>query len=125
MTTDNLLSFAQQRLWFLDQSTPDNSFYNIPVAVRLQGRLDTQAFERSLNEIVSRHEVLRATYPAVDGRPSQVVAPTLSLSLPLIDLRGFAQDAREAQARLLVAEEAQHPFILAKGPLLRAKLLRL
>ena len=119
------LSFAQQRLWFLDQLTPDNPSYNIPVVVRLQGRLDGQAFERSLNEIVNRHEVLRATYPAVDGRPAQVIAPTLPLAIPVIDLQESPQDAREARARLLAAEEARRPFNLANGPLLRAKLLRL
>jgi amino acid adenylation domain-containing protein len=119
------ISFAQQRLWFLDQLAPDNSFYNVPVAVRMQGRLDAQAFERSLDEIVVRHEALRTTFPAVDGQPTQSVAPTLPLALPVIDLRGFSQDERETQSRLLAAEEARRPFNLAKGPLLRVKLLRL
>jgi amino acid adenylation domain-containing protein len=119
------LSFAQQRLWFLDQLAPGNHFYNIPAAVRLQGRLDVKAFERSLNEVVNRHEVLRTTFPAVDGQPVQSIAPALPFTMPVIDLREFPQDAREARARLIAAEEAQRPFDLAEGPLLRARLLRL
>jgi amino acid adenylation domain-containing protein len=119
------LSFAQQRLWFLDQLAPGNASYNFPVAVRLQGRLDIAALERSLNEVVNRHEVLRTTFPAVDGQPVQSIAPALSLTMPVIDLREFPRDMQEAQARLLAAEEAQRPFDLAEGPLLRATLLRL
>jgi amino acid adenylation domain-containing protein len=119
------LSFAQRRLWFLDQLMPDNSLYNISAAVRLQGRLDVKAFERSLNEVVNRHEVLRTAFPSVNGQPAQSIAPALPLTIPLIDLREFPQEAQEARAQLLAAEEAQRPFNLAEGPLLCATLLRL
>ncbi|HHH41043.1 MAG TPA: non-ribosomal peptide synthetase, partial [Chloroflexi bacterium] len=119
------LSFAQQRLWFLDQLEPGSPFYNIPTAVRLTGPLDVAALERSLNEIVRRHEALRTTFPTVDGRPRQHIAPELTLPLPVIDLRGLPEAEREAQALRLATEEAQRPFDLAQGPLIRALLLQL
>ncbi len=118
------LSFAQQRLWFLDQLEPGNPFYNIPSAVILKGALDAAALARSINEVVRRHEVLRTTFEAVQGEPRQTVAPELSLPLPLVDLRGLADAERSGEVRRLAAEEAQRPFDLARGPLARARLLR-
>ncbi len=117
------LSFAQQRLWFFDQWEPENSVYNIPMVVRLKGPLDVDALVQSLNEIVRRHEALRTTYFAIDGQPVQVIAPLLTLPLPVEDLR--AEPERETQMRRLVVEEAHRPFDLVEGPLLRAALLRL
>ena len=83
------LSFAQERLWFLDQLTPGTAAYNVPTAVRLQGRLDVAALERSLNEIVRRHEILRTTFVLQDEHPGQVIAPATPRPLPQVDLSGL------------------------------------
>ncbi|MET0646544.1 MAG: amino acid adenylation domain-containing protein [Pyrinomonadaceae bacterium] len=117
------LSFAQQRLWFLDQLVPNGSFYNIPSPVRLRGRLAVTALEQSLNEIVRRHEVLRTTFPSADGQPVQAVAAPRPLTLSIIDLRRLPE-ALEAAGHLAAAE-AQRPFNLSEGGPLRANLLRL
>ncbi len=119
------LSFAQQRLWFIDQMEPGNPSYNMPIAVRLTGALNVVALEASLNEIVRRHESLRTTFTAVNGQPRQVIAPALSLSLPVMDLSGQSEAESEAQVRKLVGEEAVRPFDLASGHLFRVRLLRL
>jgi amino acid adenylation domain-containing protein len=119
------LSFAQQRLWFLDQLVPGNPFYCESSATRLSFPLDLSAFERSLNEIVRRHESLRTTFRQVDGQPVQVVAPALNMLLQLVDLRSLAEQERETEARRLAREEARRPFDLARGPLVRTTLLRL
>ncbi|RMF30995.1 MAG: non-ribosomal peptide synthetase, partial [Chloroflexi bacterium] len=119
------LSFAQQRLWFLDQLEPGNLLYNLPLAVRLSGRLDVEALERSLSEIVRRHEVLRTTFASVGGKPRQVIAPPKPLPLPLVDLTGLPEARREAEVQRLAQEEARRPFDLAHGPLLRVQLLKL
>ncbi|HVG10832.1 MAG TPA: non-ribosomal peptide synthase/polyketide synthase, partial [Thermoanaerobaculia bacterium] len=113
------LSFAQERLWFLDQMEPGSAAYNMPFAARLDGELDVEAFRRALEEIVRRHEALRTTFASgSDGRPVQVIAPPGPLTLQVIDL-----PAEEVQDRL--EAEARRPFDLARGPLLRALLLRL
>ncbi len=119
------LSFAQQRLWFLDQLEPNSPFYNIPVAVRLQGQLNLPVLEQTLNEIVRRHEVLRTTFALEDGRPVQHIQPELFLPLQIIDLSELPSLAREPEALRLATKEAQQPFDLARGPLLRVGLLRL
>ena len=84
------LSFAQQRLWFLDQWQPGTALYNVPAAVRLCGPLDEAALERSLREIVRRHEVLRTTFPTENGQPTQVIVADQPLQMPLVDLSGMA-----------------------------------
>jgi amino acid adenylation domain-containing protein len=119
------LSFAQQRLWFLDQLVPGSPAYNIPGALRITGALDVAALERSLNAILQRHDALRTTFATLDEQPVQLVAPTLSLPLPRIDLRTVPADEREAAAQQLADHEARAPFDLERGPLLRAQLLRL
>ncbi|HEX5746348.1 MAG TPA: amino acid adenylation domain-containing protein [Archangium sp.] len=119
------LSFAQQRLWFLDQLEPDNAFYNIPTALRLEGTLDVSALERSFATLLKRHESLRTTVSTVDGRASQVIAPEASLPLPVVDLSALPESARREEARRLITEEARKPFDLARGPLLRVTLLKL
>ena len=128
------LSFAQTRLWFLDQLEPGSSTYNMPAAYRLTGSLNIAALEQSLSEIVQRHEVLRTTFPSVDGQPSQAIAPHQAFTLPIIDLREHSDtekgaicetQQRNAIAQQIATEEAQQPFALATGPLFRAKLLRL
>jgi len=119
------VSIVQQRLWFLDQLEPGNIAYNIPVAIRLSGLLDVSALERCVGEIVGRHEALRTTFTIVEGQPVQVVAPLEPWRLRVVDLRGLAENSREAEALSLAGEEARRPFDLARGPLLRARLLRL
>ncbi|MCC5661301.1 amino acid adenylation domain-containing protein [Nostoc sp. XA010] len=118
------LSFAQQRLWFLDQLQPGSSLYNIFVAVRLQGQLNVAALEHSLNEIVRRHEALRTTFAVVDGQAMQVIAPSLTLQLPIINLTNIDGE-QETEALRLAVEESQQAFDLVQGPLIRAKLLEL
>jgi amino acid adenylation domain-containing protein len=119
------LSFAQQRLWFFDQLAPGNPFYNVDIAMPLPGDIDVAALERSLQEIVRRHDVLRTTFLATSGGPVQVIAPSLSLPFPIIDLRPSAPTERQAMAEKLATEEARRPFDLAGGPLVRTTLLRL
>ncbi|MFQ5794231.1 MAG: amino acid adenylation domain-containing protein, partial [Candidatus Bipolaricaulia bacterium] len=119
------LSFGQERLWFLDQLDPSHPVYNESGAIRLQGSVNLAALEQSLNEIVRRHEVLRTTFATVDGQPVQVIAPALTLSLPVVDLRELPEAEQEAEVRRRVTEEAQRPFDLARGPLMRVTLLRL
>ncbi|MCL5996767.1 MAG: amino acid adenylation domain-containing protein [Chloroflexi bacterium] len=119
------LSYAQQRLWFLDQLEPNSPVYNIPTATRLSGTLDQDALEHSLNEIVQRHENLRTTFVAIEGKPAQVIAPCLTLPLPVMDLMALPQAKQEIEVGRLAAEEAKRPFDLAHGPLIRATLLRL
>ena len=116
------LSFSQQRLWFLDQYEPNNILYNIPTAIRLHGALDVTALERSLNEILNRHESLRTTFGVVRDRPVQVINEKRAFRLSVIELR---EEDQEATALRLAAEEARKPFNLADGPLLRVTLLRL
>ena len=118
------LSYAQQRLWFLDQLVPGTPVYNIPAAVRLPCEINVDALRQSLNEIIRRHETLRTTIAIVDGEPIQVVAPDLKLALPLIDLQELPKTKREAESRRLAKEQAEGPFDLAQGPLMRALLLQ-
>ncbi|WP_143281756.1 non-ribosomal peptide synthetase, partial [Caballeronia cordobensis] len=113
------LSFAQERLWFLEQLNPEQSTYNIPVAVRLSGSLDVSAFENALNALVARHESLRTSFTQHDGQAVQCIASELRITLPLVVLSDDGQVRRLAQA------EATRAFDLQHGPLLRAQLLRL
>ncbi|MEH2084378.1 MAG: amino acid adenylation domain-containing protein [Nostoc sp.] len=119
------LSFGQQRIWFLHQFEPDSSSNNMPVVVRFTGNLNVAVLEESLREVVRRHEVLRTTFPAVNGKPTQVIATDVSLTLPIIDLRQVPDEQREAEAHLLATKEAHQPFDLGNGPILRVLLLRL
>jgi alpha-ketoglutarate-dependent taurine dioxygenase len=118
------LSFAQQRLWFLDQLDPDNYAFNIPVALRVSGKLQIPVLEQCLGEIVRRHEVLRTTFTLVADQPMQVINPPEALSLPVEDLRGLSNQEREAELLRLSASEARRAFDLAHGPVLRVRVLR-
>lgn len=118
-------SFAQQRLWFLDQLEPNSPLYNIPVGVRLTGVVDPWALARALNEVIRRHEALRTTFDAPEGTPRQVIAPRLEIDLPLCDLSGLSTAEREAESQRIILDEATRPFDLAHGPLIRARLVRL
>jgi amino acid adenylation domain-containing protein len=119
------LSFAQQRLWFLAQLEQNNPFYNIPVAVRLQGQLNLATLEQTFNEILSRHETLRTNFQTVEGQPVAVISPIASLQLPLLDLSELPNTQKEAEVKQQILAEAQLPFDLKTDLLLRVKLLRL
>jgi amino acid adenylation domain-containing protein len=119
------LSFAQERLWFLDRLIPDSPIYHVPMTTRLRGRLLWPVLAASLDEVASRHEALRTTFSSVDDRPVQVISPEPRLALPLIDLAALPAARREAEARRLLGEEVAWPFDLARGPLARALLVRL
>jgi amino acid adenylation domain-containing protein len=114
------LSFAQERLWFFDQFEPDSGAYNIPRMFRLQGPLDVAALQKSVDEIVSRHEVLRTSFINDNGKPALSIAEHAAVEIQLIDLRSSDKQVQE-----LAAHEAQRPFDLARGPLLRISLLQL
>jgi amino acid adenylation domain-containing protein len=119
------LSYSQWRLWFLDQLVPNNPVYNVSVALRLSGPLDATAFGRSINEVVRRHDILRTTFSAEKGQPVQLVAPTLEVDFPVVDLSHLDEPARDQGVLRLAAEEARRPFDLTRGPLLRTTLVRL
>ncbi|MEW5925947.1 MAG: amino acid adenylation domain-containing protein [Gemmatimonadota bacterium] len=119
------LSFAQERLWLVDQMEPGSAVYNIPMAWRLGGALDEAALERALGEIVRRHEALRTTFAEVDGSPVQTIAPFGAFALPVEDLSELGGADREEGVRRRAGEEARRPFDLSAGPLFRAALLRL
>jgi len=118
------MSFAQQRIWFMDQLSPGGFAYNITGGLRMEGPLDVAALERALAELVRRHEPLRSVFVAVDGRPLQVVQPAGDFSLPVVPLDGVPPGERAAAGRARMTEEGRHPFDLARGPLLRARLYR-
>ena len=119
------LSFAQQRLWFLDQLEPGNVAYAIPLVVRLRNTLQVEALEQSMNEIVQRHESLRTTFQDLNGQPVQVIHPPERLCLWLADLSMLTVPWREREMQRLCQQEAEYPFHLAQGPLIRMALLRL
>jgi len=121
---DLVLAFAQQRLWFLDQLEPGNLFYNMPMAVRIEGSFDIAALQYSLNEIIRRHEVLRTTFVAVDGDPRQVITSELLIDMPLIDLSDMPTADAETKAQALASAETRKPFDLSTGPMLRGLLVR-
>ncbi|HEX2079501.1 MAG TPA: condensation domain-containing protein, partial [Longimicrobium sp.] len=118
------LSFAQERLWFLDRLEGGSAPYNIPAALRLTGALDVDALERSLGEIVRRHESLRTVFREADGGAVQVIAPFAGFALPVEDLSALDAVAAQAMVRRRAREDAARPFDLAEGPLVRAALLR-
>jgi len=123
---DNLpLSFAQERLWFLDQLAPGNSVYNICRTHRLTGPINLDVLTLSLNEVVRRHEVLRTTFPAVDGQPIQVVKAALTLTVKVIDFHKINPTGGEADLLRVATEEARQSFNLALGPLLKVAVLRM
>lgn len=119
------LSFAQQRLWFMDKLVPNNPFYNVPAAVRLTGEVDFGALQKSFDEIVCRHEALRTTFAVVNGQPVQKIATAINVPIALLDLRNLPPTEREIEAERLIVQEAQRPFNLSAGPLLRVTLLQL
>lgn len=119
------LSFEQERMWFIHQWDPDSPLYNDRLTLCLTGDVDSAALERTLNAVVQRHESLRTTFRLVDLQPVQVIAPTLQVPLPVEDLQALPEAERTAEFHRLAREEIRRPFDLERGPLLRARLLRL
>lgn len=119
------LSFAQQRLWFLDHLAPANPFYNTPITIRLTFALNTNALFEAINEIVRRHEVLRTRFELVDGQPVQVIEQELPIPVTVVDLEHLPESERETEAQRFANAEAQRPFNLSTGPLIRSTLVRL
>jgi amino acid adenylation domain-containing protein len=119
------LSFAQERLWLVQQMEPESPSYNMPVVMRLPGDVDVVALRASVNTIVARHEALRTSFPVADGRPVQVITPSLEIELPVIDASGAGTQEREDVVRLLAGEQARHVFDLAVAPLVRVCLVKL
>ncbi|MEH2319621.1 non-ribosomal peptide synthetase [Nostoc sp.] len=119
-------SFAQQRLWFLDQLIPGNAIYNVPTVIRLTGSLNKGALEQTFNEIVRRHETLRTTFIVLDGQPLQAI-PVESCanapSLTILNLQQLPADEQEVKAKCIINAEIEHPFDLSSAPLLRVMLL--
>ncbi|MDQ1352541.1 MAG: hypothetical protein QG657_2847, partial [Acidobacteriota bacterium] len=118
-------SFSQRRLWILDRLVPGSAFYNLPSALRLKGPLDAGVLERSLNEVIRRHESLRTVFSMVDEEPVQVILPELKLIINPIDLGALSPAEQEAEVSRRLEEEARNPFDLKEGPLVRLILLRL
>jgi amino acid adenylation domain-containing protein len=119
------LSFAQERLWFLDQLDPGNSVNNIPSAWHLHGHLDSAALEQSITTILQRHEALRTVFVDQQGKPAQVIVPTLDFALLSVDLTSYTGAEREDALQRQIKAEARYSFDLAHGPLIRAVLIRL
>ena len=119
------LSFAQQRLWFLNQLQQDSAVYNVAGGVRMEGVLSVTALEQALNEVVTRHESLRTTIRQVESEPVQIIASAQAFHLPKFDLRKVPRTQRETEAQLLLTNEARKPFNIETGPLFRATLLLL
>ncbi|MEM8722033.1 MAG: aminotransferase class V-fold PLP-dependent enzyme [Cyanobacteria bacterium P01_G01_bin.39] len=123
-TTKIPLSFAQQRLWFLERLEPGNPFYNQPTALRLTGELQVDILEQSWQEIIRRHEILRTTFTTVEARPVQVIQSEVEFQLGVIDVSHLSPTDKEAKIKQLVQQDAQSPFDLERDLLLRVKLLK-
>ncbi|MEW6737650.1 MAG: amino acid adenylation domain-containing protein, partial [Acidobacteriota bacterium] len=119
------LSFAQQRLWILDQLIPDDTSYNLSYHVHFKGPLNVYVLEQCLNEIIERHEILRTRFVAQEGQPFQIISPNWILRLAVVDLQNLSINEATKEVRLLSSEEARRPFDLSKGPLIRSVLLKL
>jgi len=116
--TPCIVSFSQERLWFLDQLEPNTSTYNITSAFRLTGPLNILALEQSLNTLVQRHEALRTTFDVADDQPVQIITPALNIPLQIHDMQPLPPLERERETQRLTNRERQRPFDLAKWPAL-------
>ncbi|MBC1235681.1 non-ribosomal peptide synthetase [Nostoc sp. 2RC] len=119
------LSFAQKRLWFLEQLEEGSSTYNMPAAVYLKGHLDINALEQTFQELSRRQEVLRTSFKKVNGNPVQLILPSITITIPIVDVSEASAEKQSLKVRQLILAEAQRPFDLTKSPLLRVNLLRL
>src|SRR5882757_4135822 len=118
------LSFAQQRLWFVEQLEPGKSAYNMPLVARLTGTFNLSVFQRALDAVVRRHESLRTRFVCVNGRPAQVVDNGCGLKVRVADLSGLAVSEKEVESKRRIREEINHPFNLSEAPLVRVLVLR-
>src|SRR6266508_2013693 len=118
-------SFAQQRLWFIDQLEPGGAMYNIPSALRVRGELRRELLESALGEVVRRHEALRTRFELREGEPAQIIDRSSPVAAPVIEVSGLEERQREKEARRIAGEESTRSFDLSRGPLLRAGILRL
>ncbi|WP_082348916.1 condensation domain-containing protein [Planktothricoides sp. SR001] len=119
------LSYAQERMWLLDKLEPGNPAYNRPLNIRLTGSLNVVALEKSINEIVRRHEIFRTSFSIIDGQPIQAIAPSMTVNLPIVQLSHLPINEREKESDIMATEAAQHKFDLSQLPLITAKLLHL
>src|SRR2546422_2251285 len=119
------LSFAQLQMWLMDQMTPGNPAYGMPIAYRLKGPLDVAALENSFDEVIKRHEVLRTTFTANDGEPLQVIHQAWKITIRVTELDLVMPDERERRLHVLASEEAGVPFDLSRLPLLRVLLFKI
>jgi amino acid adenylation domain-containing protein len=119
------VSCAQEQLWFMDRLAPGSASFNIPAVIRLEGPLNTRALQAGLDQVAARHEILRTTFTAIEGRPVQVVAPPAPVPLSVVDLSSLPAAVREQEALRLAAGETARGFDLTVGPLMRIQLLRL
>ncbi|MBE8998846.1 amino acid adenylation domain-containing protein [Nostoc sp. LEGE 12447] len=119
------LSFAQERLWLLNQLEPDNPSYNEQAALKLHGKLNVVALEQSLNKIIHRHEALRTNFRTINEQPVQVITDSLNLNVPIVDLSELPESEREIACQQLATTEANRPFDLASSPLIRASVVKL
>ena len=117
------LSYAQQRLWFLDQLEGLSPTYNIIKVFQVEGAIAIPVFERCLNELIKRHEILRTSFKSVDGKVSQAIAPVLQLQIPQVDLRNLSSEEQQAEVKRLIGEISTAPYDLSQSPLLRVKFL--
>lgn len=118
------LSYTQERLWFLEQLDPGNTAYNFLFAERFEGSLNPQALEKTLNEIIKRHEILRTSFKMIDGQPVQFIEKTIDLKLPVIDLSNFSESEKDKEVERYIDELGQTVFDLSQAPLLKVCLLR-
>lgn len=119
------LSFAQESIWCLQQSAPESCAYNSFFVLRFTGSLSVSVLESSFNEIIRRHEILRTTFTVVEGQPVQIITPSLTIPLEIIDLQNLPKRERISEAQRLAALEYQHHFDLSSGPVIKTTLLRL
>ena len=124
-TPEAVLSYGQQRLWFLDQLAPNSAFYNMHAGLHLSGQLDLAALSRSFTHLIGRHESLRTVFRLSDGQPLQLILPAAQCPLPLLDLSALPPHVRQQEVTRLAQQQARRPFDLSTGPLLRLLLLRL
>ena len=123
--TELSLSYAQQRLWFLDQLEPNSALYNIPLALRLEGTINISALEQSLQTIIERHEALRTNFMTVDGEPTPIIHPETTWTVSVVDLTDLSTAEQKTEAQKLAQQQATQPFDLASEPLIRVTLVRL
>src|SRR6185295_5766650 len=119
------LSFAQQRMWILNQMEPDSPAYNISSALRIIGELSLEALRAALNQIVTRHETLRTIFVAEEGKPMQVILPAQEVPLPMIDLSELSNEQQKAESKRLGSESAARAFDLGRGPLFSVMIFRI